>query len=206
MIMFISRLSVVVFAAIFAFGFGMRCGWCNDDASADVKEIERLAEAELHEDEASQRAEVEKKDEPPPAIRAPKPKPSIMNNPEERAVLIEALQRKEMELIEAKKEVVRLQDLIRRIWKANRREKRDVHYNMGCVYKAAGNYRKAEEEFRKALSKDPGDASVHYNLAILYDDDLKDAKKARWHYERFLELTPSERDAAQVMEWLATLP
>ena len=55
------------------------------------------------------------------------------------------------------------------------------------------------------LREDPTDLSVHYNLGILYDDDLDDKQKARAHYEKFLELGANERDAAKVREWLLSL-
>ena len=66
-------------------------------------------------------------------------------------------------------------------------------------------YKKAEEEYLAALAIDPNDAGVHYNLAILYDDNFKDRKKAKIHYERFLELAPDDADVPKVREWLSSL-
>ena len=80
-----------------------------------------------------------------------------------------------------------------------------AHYNMGCVYKASRQYARAENEFLKALAIDPNDAAAHYNLGILYDDDLEQKDKARHHYQRFLELAPNDGDVATVQEWLAAL-
>jgi len=126
-------------------------------------------------------------------------------DPAEISALIEALEQKNEELVESRREIAKLKDVIRRIWEANRREQRNMHYNMGCVYKACRHFAKAEEEFLKALEFDEMDPHVHYNLAILYDDDIKDVQKARRHYERFLELAPKDKDAAKVHEWLSCL-
>jgi tetratricopeptide (TPR) repeat protein len=115
------------------------------------------------------------------------------------------LAEQQAELDAAQHEVVRLRSLIRRMWDLTKRERLNMHYNMGCVYRAARQYKLAENEFLKALEIDPTDTWVHYNLGILYEDDLKDKEKAREHYERFLELAPDGKDAARVSEWLQSL-
>ena len=79
------------------------------------------------------------------------------------------------------------------------------HYNMAAIYRSNMLYKKAEEAYVKALEIDPRDAGVHYNLAILYDDNFKDKKKAKYHYERFLELAPEDPDAPKVREWLSSI-
>ena len=109
------------------------------------------------------------------------------------------------DLEKAEKEIERLRDLIKRIWQANRREKLNMHYNMAAAYRAGGMLEKAESHYMKALAIDPEDPGVHYNLAILYDDELKNKRKAREHYEKFLELAPDDKDAAKVVEWMATM-
>jgi len=120
--------------------------------------------------------------------------------------LAQALAAKTQELDASRQEIARLKDVIKRIWEASKAERKSYYYNMGCVHRAYRQYKAAEGEFLKALETDPKDAATHYNLAILYDDDLKDKAKARQHYERFLELAPGDKDAARVREWLATLP
>jgi tetratricopeptide (TPR) repeat protein len=80
-----------------------------------------------------------------------------------------------------------------------------MHYIIGCVFRSGGQYLKAEQEFLKALAIAPDDADVHYNLGILYEENLKNPKKARKHYERYIELAPSEKDAARVSQWLAEM-
>ena len=80
-----------------------------------------------------------------------------------------------------------------------------AHYNMGCVYKASRQYTRAQSEFMKAMEIREDDAAVHYNLGILYDDDLEMAAEAGVHYRRFLELATDDGDIHQVQEWLALL-
>ncbi len=109
------------------------------------------------------------------------------------------------ELSAAREEIFQLKQQLQAQEARHRTELLFAHYNMGCVYKASRNYDRAENEFLKALSINPDDASVHYNLGILYDDDLGKKAKARMHYNRFLELAPNDKDVQQVQEWLALL-
>ena len=98
-----------------------------------------------------------------------------------------------------------LEDALRKMAEKHEREMQHSYYNMGCVYRAARQYDRAEKQFLNALSVDPDDAGVHYNLAILYDDDLKKKDMARKHYEAFLSLAPHDQDSDRVREWLAVL-
>jgi tetratricopeptide (TPR) repeat protein len=109
------------------------------------------------------------------------------------------------ELQRAQAEIERLQRELAEQERRHRAELIRSNYNMGCVYRAAKRYRQAEEEFLKVLDVDPDDAGTHYNLGVLYDDDLHEPAKARIHYERFLELAPGDRDAPMVREWLSGL-
>jgi len=88
---------------------------------------------------------------------------------------------------------------------ANARERFALAYNLGSIYKAARQYERAEAQFLKALEMNADDAALHYNLGILYDDNLANAKKARRHYKRFLELAPNDPDAPNVVKWLEEL-
>lgn len=101
--------------------------------------------------------------------------------------------------------IARLQSELDGARASTRKERFTLTYNLGCIYMAAKQYGKAEKEFLKALDINPDDSSVHYNLGILYDDNLKDAKKARKHYERFLELDPTNKDAQNVIQWIKEL-
>ena len=137
---------------------------------------------------------------------APDRGPPGVAGPDKRVeALVKELSRKQDELDKANAEVMRLRAMVKRVRDANRHEQFVMHYNMACVYKNQGRYAKAEEHFLNALEKKPNEPDVHYNLGILYDDDLKDPDKAREHYQRFMELAPNDKDAAQVQEWLLSL-
>ena len=119
--------------------------------------------------------------------------------------VVRALQEKEQQNLEAKKEMARLRKELQQRANIDRQSVLALAYNLGCVYRIAKEPRKAETAFLKALSIDPDDVSTHYNLGVLYDDDLKQPGKAKHHYERFLALSPDGADAVQVRDWLMAL-
>ena len=63
-------------------------------------------------------------------------------------------------------------------------------------------YKEAEKEYLECLKISPGDADVHYNLAILYDDRLNDNKKAQHHYYKFLAFRPIGESGERVRDWI----
>jgi len=146
------------------------------------------------------------KDEKKPAVAEKEEKVMHVVAPDNNVeVLRLELRLREIELAKANKEIERLKDIVRRIQEANRRESLIFHYNKASVYRSSMMFKKAEEEYLAALAVDANDAGVHYNLAILYDDNLKDKKKAKQHYEKFLELSPSDPDAGKVRDWLSSI-
>ncbi len=80
-----------------------------------------------------------------------------------------------------------------------------MQYNLGCVYWHGGQNKEAAKAFLSAIEINPDDPAIHYNLGILYDDDLKMPEKALKHYKRFLELSPEDKDAGKVYEWMTAL-
>ncbi len=102
-------------------------------------------------------------------------------------------------------ELDRLRGALVQAQEANRRERFALAYNLGNIYKAARQYTRAEAEFQKALQMKPEDSALHYNMGILYDDNLRNTQKARYHYERFLALAPGDPDAPNVVKWLKEL-
>ena len=55
----------------------------------------------------------------------------------------------------------------------------------------AGAYRDAIRSYESALDGTAKTADVHYKIAVLYDDKLKEPLDAIHHYDRYLELSPS---------------
>ncbi len=73
---------------------------------------------------------------------------------------------------------------------------------MGLVYDQSNRYHEAEKEYKRALELFPEDPYTHYNLAVLYDENLNDNRKAIYHYKSYLEICPTARDAETVEVWL----
>jgi len=115
------------------------------------------------------------------------------------------IERRENRLIKAERMAALLEKTREEIRQVSDKEKRDMHYNMAAVYAKEGRYRDAEGEYLKALRIDPADADSHYNLAILYDDELQDKRKAAMHYRRYLKLRPNAPDVDGVKNWLMDL-
>lgn len=112
------------------------------------------------------------------------------------------LERRENRLIKAERMAALLEKTREEIRQVSDKEKRDMHYNMAAVYAKEGRYRDAEGEYLKALRIDPSDADSHYNLAILYDDEFQDKRKAAMHYRSYLKLRPNAPDVDGVKNWL----
>jgi len=115
------------------------------------------------------------------------------------------LEKREHRLIKAERVAEVLESAREDVLHASDKEKLDMHYNMAAVYAREGKYGAAEQEYLHALRLNPTDADVHYNLGILYDDELKSSTKAIVHYRRYLKLKPHGPDADQVRNWLMKL-
>lgn len=119
--------------------------------------------------------------------------------------LKEELDRREHRLAKAERVAEVLEKARTEVMQAGDREKLNMHYNMAAVYAREGKFADAENEYLQALRIDPTDADVHYNLGILYDDEMKEPEKATVHYRRYLQLNPHGPDADRVRTWLMKL-
>jgi len=102
--------------------------------------------------------------------------------------------------IAQKKEVIELQ--LQETEKTFKEETLKFHYNMALTYDRSKFYKNAAKEYQEALEIFPDDPDSHYNLALVYDDHLKDKSKAIRHYKRYLELRPGGSDATKVEYWI----
>ena len=172
-------------------------------AALEIQALERIdsdAEEELSVTESPQ-------DE---AIKAPKDRAlesgeRIRALEESLSAAQDALALEQQEVVRKDNEIARLTTSLSMVQDATQKERLTLAYNIGCIYKAGRQYTRAEAEFLKALEIAPDDAGTHYNLGILYDDNLGDATKAIHHYKRFLELAPEDQDAPNVVEWMSAL-
>ena len=117
----------------------------------------------------------------------------------------EELQLREHRLIKAERIAAMLDQARDEVRTVSDTQKRDMHYNMAVVYAKEGKVKQSEEEYLQALRIDPMDASSHYNLAILYDDELGQKDRALIHYRRYLRLSPSSSDQDEVRQWIMKL-
>jgi len=129
----------------------------------------------------------------------------LIDRQEDLQALKVELDKREHRLIKAERVAEVLESAREDVLHASDKEKLDMHYNMAAVYAREGKYDEAEQEYLHALRLDPTDADVHYNLGILYDDELKSSAKAAVHYRRYLKLNPHGPDADQVRDWLMKL-
>lgn len=117
-------------------------------------------------------------------------------------VLANEVEQRENRIRKAEKMVDLMEQAQKDVNQVSDSEKRDMHYNMAAVYSQVGRYADAEREYLRALRLDPADADVHYNLGILYDENLNDKPRAAMHYRRYLKLRPSGPDVDAVKNWL----
>src|SRR5213075_1736849 len=62
----------------------------------------------------------------------------------------------------------------------------------------AGDFARAISLYESALEDRPGDAEVHYKLALLCDDKMNDPLNALHHFKRYLALSPNGSHANDV--------
>ncbi len=63
---------------------------------------------------------------------------------------------------------------------------------------ASGDFTRAISLYESALEDRPGDAEVHYKLALLYDDKMNDPLNALHHFKRYLTIAPNGARANDV--------
>jgi tetratricopeptide (TPR) repeat protein len=68
-------------------------------------------------------------------------------------------------------------------------DRRGAHFARGVVAYRKGNVGLAASEFEAELRIDPGSSAAHINLAMLYEQHLKDYRLAASHLMSYIELT-----------------
>jgi len=81
-------------------------------------------------------------------------------------------------------------------------EQREPHFLNGKARLQALDFPGAVESFEKALEVNPRNASVHFELGLLCDDDRRprDHAAAIYHFERYLRLRPDSPHARHLGE------
>jgi tetratricopeptide (TPR) repeat protein len=79
-------------------------------------------------------------------------------------------------------------------------EEKDPHFQRGRSLASGQDFKRAAEEFEKALETNPRSAAAHFELGWLYDTKLNDYAAAIYHYEQHLLLQPGSERAPLVKE------
>jgi tetratricopeptide (TPR) repeat protein len=79
-------------------------------------------------------------------------------------------------------------------------EEKDPHFQRGRSLTSSQEFKRAAEEFEKALDANPRSAAAHFELGWLYDTKLNDYAAAIYHYQKHLELRPDSERAALVKD------
>jgi len=66
----------------------------------------------------------------------------------------------------------------------------------------SGDYPKAVQTYEALLDGSPKSAPYHYQLALIYDDKLKDPVSALHHFRRFLKMSEDEPRKKEVVEYV----
>ncbi|MCX6986460.1 MAG: LysM peptidoglycan-binding domain-containing protein [Lentisphaerae bacterium] len=81
-------------------------------------------------------------------------------------------------------------------------ENRHPLFKKASNLKEKGKYSESAKAFEEYAKVNPDSAKTHLELAILYDDSLKDSFLAIYHYRRCLELEPNSQDKTNIEAWL----
>ena len=95
------------------------------------------------------------------------------------------------------KEVIRINSILKEGHYGARTEPKyefQANLNLGNIYFLLGEFGKAVEYLKKAVSINPSDLSVHFNLGLAYKR-LGMFSKAEEEFRRVLEIDPSDRGA-----------
>ncbi len=78
-----------------------------------------------------------------------------------------------------------------------------VHNYLGLISRQAGDFKKAQEHYARAILIDPRYSNAYRNLGILYDLYLGELSKALESYEQYQKLSDSEDP--DVAKWIVDL-
>ena len=82
-------------------------------------------------------------------------------------------------------------------------EQKDPHFLTGKSRKQSMDYTGAAEAFEKALEANPRSASAHFELGLLFYENLADPAAAIYHFEKYLKLQPKSNKADIIKQFVA---
>lgn len=81
-----------------------------------------------------------------------------------------------------------------------------ARYNFALALRRNGYAPDAVAQLERVLAADPANAAAHLTLGNIYAEQLRLRDKARFHYQRVLELAPRHPQAQAIRHWLAANP
>jgi LysM repeat protein/FtsZ-binding cell division protein ZapB len=82
-------------------------------------------------------------------------------------------------------------------------DEKESHYALGKSRVNALNYPGAIEEFEASLEANPHSAPAHYQLAMLFENQLPDPAAAIYHYQQYLKYDPKADNADLITQHIA---
>ena len=77
-------------------------------------------------------------------------------------------------------------------------EEKEPHFVLGQSKVNAMDYPGAVDAFEESLEANPRSAAAHYQLAVLYENQVSDPAAAIYHYKRYLKLNPNAGNAEAI--------
>jgi tetratricopeptide (TPR) repeat protein len=79
-------------------------------------------------------------------------------------------------------------------------DEKEPHFVLGQSKVNAMDYQGAVDAFEASLETNPRSAAAHYQLAMLYENQVSDPAAAIYHYERYLKLNPNAGNASLIQQ------
>jgi len=85
---------------------------------------------------------------------------------------------------------------------SDQEDEKNAYFQKAKKHYQEREFKKAVEYYRKALETAPNNAAAHFELGLLYDNELQDYSYAIYHYRRYLELRPDAEKAEYVKQFV----
>lgn len=129
------------------------------------------------------------------ATSAPSPSATEAKKKADDAKKLEAAKKLDAELFQAADTLYRQGEYDKAIGKANEAvgknpDNVDAIFLIGVIHHRGNRYQEALTYYRMTVEKKPSHMKAHYNLGIIYSDNIIDLPESIAHLKKFLELSP----------------
>jgi len=108
------------------------------------------------------------------------------------------LKKPNKEVQKLKDENLKLKKMILDIENARKSDMSSLYQELGTTYIQTKLFGPAIDAYTKALSLNPNNAEINYNLGLLYQHSQGNTKKALYHFKKYLRLEPEARNRKEV--------